>query len=255
MTLDFFTPPRDFAPGIRALTTTRHGGVSQGPFAALNLGDHVGDQPAAVAENRRRLQAVTGCGRIQWLRQVHGNRCIRATASSVAMVPEADAAWTDELDLGLAVLTADCVPVVVAAPRAGIVGIAHAGWRGLVDGVLQTLLDALPVPARDLVAWLGPAIGPADYQVDAPLVRAIAGLPEGERLVGEVLRPDPRPERWWLDLFALTAALLARAGVERVTSDRISSFADPRCFSHRRATARGEPTGRMATLVWRPVDL
>jgi hypothetical protein len=252
VTEDFILPPQALGPGIRALTTTRHGGVSQGPYAALNLGDHVGDDPAAVAENRRRLESASGCTRIQWLRQVHGNRCIRATAAGAAAVPEADAAWTDEADLGLAVLTADCVPVVVAAPHAGIVGIAHAGWRGLVNGVLEALIAALPVDARDLAAWLGPAIGPADYQVDAPLVRAIGSLPEGDRLVREVVRPDPQRARWRLDLFALASALLVRAGVEQVLSDRISTFADPRCYSHRRAMLRGETTGRMATLVWRP---
>lgn len=238
--------------GIQALATTRHGGVSRPPFAAFNLGDHVGDAPAAVAENRRRLVAAIGCEGIQWLRQVHGARCIRATGQTVGGVPEADAAWTDQPGLALAVLTADCVPVVLGAPAAGVVAVAHAGWRGLVGGVLEALLAELPVPARELVAWLGPAIGPADYQVDEPVLAAVRALPEGERLLAAATTADVMPGRWRLDLFELATRLLVRAGLSRVESERISTFADPRCYSHRRAGASGGVTGRFATLVWVP---
>jgi len=219
----------------------------------LNLGDHVGDDPAAVAENRRRLQQSAGCESIQWLHQVHGNRCIRASAASVLTVPEADAAWTDEPGLALAVLTADCVPVVLAGAHAGVVGVAHAGWRGLVGGVLVALLESMPVAPAELVAWMGPAIGPADYQVDEPLVAAIAGMPDGERLVRLAVRPDAVPDRYRLDLFALTAALLEQSGVAAVETQGISTFGDPRCYSHRRALVGDAATGRMATLVWRSV--
>lgn len=251
MTLAFFHPAEPLGAHIHALTTTRHGGVSRAPFGALNLGDHVGDAPAAVDENRRRLDLATGCQRIQWLQQVHGTRCVKASLATAAQVPEADAAWTDVAGLGLAVLTADCVPVVVCAPAVGIIGIAHAGWRGLVGGVLETLIGALPVDAGELVAWLGPAIGPADYQVDGTLVEAVAALPDGAALVGRVVLSDPAPGRYRLDLFQLATELLARAGVARVTSDRISTYADARCYSHRRATVAGGTTGRMATVVWR----
>ena len=253
MTLECIRPRQPLGGAIQALSTTRQGGVSRAPYAALNLGDHVGDDPLAVAENRRRLLAAApGCTRIQWLRQVHGRQCVHASAATAQTVPEADAAWTDEPGLGLAVLTADCVPVVVCAPRSGIVGVAHAGWRGLVGGVLEALLEALPVPATELVAWLGPAIGPEDYQVDAPLVAAIGALSDGERLLRQAVVPDAVPERWRLDLFALTVALWTRAGVGRVESERISTFADLRCYSHRRAAAARTETGRLATLVWRP---
>jgi len=217
----------------------------------------VGDDPAAVAENRRRLHAATGCTGIQWLRQVHGTHCMRATPLTAGTLHEADSAWTDEPDLALAVLSADCVPVVVAAPAAGIIGIAHAGWRGLVAGVLERLVEALPVPAGELVAWIGPAIGPADYQIDTPVLAAIAGMRDGDELRDAVVRSDAVPDRWRLDLFELASVLLARAGVGSVDSERISTFADPRCFSHRRvsqasAVEGAGATGRMATLVWRP---
>jgi YfiH family protein len=251
MALVLIRPAEPLGAGIHALTTTRDGGVSRAPFDTLNLGDHVGDAPTAVDENRRRLGMATGCQRIQWLQQVHGTRCVRASLATAGQVPEADAAWTDVAGLGLAVLTADCVPVVVCAPAAGIVGIAHAGWRGLVGGVLEALIGALPVGAGELVGWLGPAIGPAHYQVDGSLVEAVAALPDGAALVGRVVGSDPAPGRYRLDLFQLATELLARAGVARVTCDRISTFADGRCYSHRRATAAGSTTGRMATVVWR----
>jgi YfiH family protein len=244
-------PAAPLAPAIHTLTTTRSGGVSTGPYASLNLGNGVGDDPAAVIENRRRLLAHCGCERIQWLRQVHGTRCVRVTADSWEQAPEADAAWTDEPDVALGVLTADCVPVVIAAPMHGVVGVAHAGWRGLVGGVIDALVDALPVRASELVAWLGPAIGPADYQVDRPLVDAIGALPDGARLVARVMTADAQPDRWRLDLFALATELLERAGVGRVTTERINTYADARCWSHRGAAAQGVAAGRMATLVWR----
>lgn len=245
--------PVGWDPGsCRVVATTRHGGVSRAPFAALNLGDHVGDDPAAVAENRRRLAAAIGCARIQWLRQVHGRTCVRATAATIGTVPEADAAWTDEADLALAVLTADCVPVVLTAPRAGIVAVAHAGWRGLVGGVLETLVAALPVAPAALEAWLGPAIGPVDYQVDTRLAAAIAGLDGGEALVGRVLAADPAPGHFRLDLYELATALLERIGVGEIASERFSTWADPRFYSHRRVAPAGGQTGRFATLAWRP---
>jgi YfiH family protein len=251
VTLAVIAPPQPLAPGIHTFTTTRSGGVSTGPYTSMNLGNGIGEDPAAVQENRRRLLAHCGCERIQWLHQVHGDRCVRVTAQAWAEAPEGDAAWTDEPGIALAVLTADCVPVVVAAPRHGVVGIAHAGWRGLVGGVIDALVAALPVPAHELVAWLGPAIGPADYQVDRPLVDAIAGLADGVRLVETVLAPDAVPDRWRLDLFALATAQLERAGVMRVATERISTYRDGRCWSHRAATASGVAAGRMATLVWR----
>jgi YfiH family protein len=245
--------PADWQPaGCRIVVTTRFGGVSGGAFDALNLADHVGDDPAAVAENRRRLADAIGCARIQWLRQVHGSRCVRATARTAAGVPEADAVWTRETDLALAVLTADCVPVVFAAPAADLIGIAHAGWRGLVGGVLEAALAAMPVPAADVEAWLGPAIGAADYQVDDTLARAILALPDGRALAARVLLPDPAPGRHRLDLFELATALLERRGVRTVRSERISTCADPRFYSHRRDGQVTAPTGRFATLVWRP---
>lgn len=260
MTLPLLRPQRALGGNIEAVATTRAGGVSAGPWESLNLGDHVGDAPAAVAENRERLRHRLGVHRVQWLRQVHGRDCVYVGSDSddreATGVPTADAAWTDRGDVALGILTADCVPVVLAAPAQGIVGVAHAGWRGLVGGVLEALLAALPVKPSDLVAWLGPAIGPAAYQVDATVARAVLALPDGNALWARAaveehasIATDPR---FRLDLFALATLLLTRSGVPDVACERLCTHDDARFFSHRRATASGAPTtGRIATLAWR----
>lgn len=232
--------------GVRALTTTR--GETQG--FGFNLGDHVGDDPDRVAERRRLLVRRTGVAAIQWLRQVHGTRCVEATAASAsAGAPEADAVWTGTAGLGIAVLTADCVPVVVAARDGSAVGIAHGGWRGLVGGVVAALLEAMPVAAQDTVAWIGPAIGPDAYEVGEEVTAAVRALPalgghasDADR----VLRAGRRPDRYQLDLFALTRALLVEAGVTSIQSDGLCTFTDARFYSYR---GDGQ-TGRMATVAW-----
>lgn len=239
---------------VQVRVTTRLGGNSCGPWHGFNLGDHVGDDPAHVAANRASLRHKLGGREIQWLKQVHGRACVRARAGSTDPVPVADAAWTDDPELVLAVLTADCVPVVLAAPDAGLVAVAHAGWRGLVGGVLESLLASVPVPAHRWLAWLGPAIGPDRYQVDAPVVRAIQACPDGAALLDCAVRADPAAaDRWRLDLFALTEALLVRAGVSDVRCERLCTASDPRWYSHRAAVGEAGPdarTGRFATLVW-----
>jgi hypothetical protein len=232
---------------VGALTTTREfpDGASAMGLGGWNLADHVGDEATAVAANRRALAGRTGVVRVQWLAQVHGTRCVEANAQTVSTVPEADAAWTRERHLGLAVLTADCVPVVVCDRVGAVLGVAHGGWRGLVSGVLETLLTALPARAEHLVAWLGPAIGPDAYEVGEDVAAAVAALPDGARLTATCLRPAG-PGKHYLDLFTLSAQLLERAGVPVVTTERLCSYSDRRFFSYR----RDGRTGRMVTLAW-----
>ncbi len=231
----------------RALTTTRRGrGHSRGAYAALNLGDHVGDDASAVAANRRVLVEATGVDRVQWLRQVHGVRCVEATLEGAATVPEADAAWTRVPGLGLAVLTADCVPLVLADRQGTVIGVAHGGWRGLAGGVVEALIAALPAAPGELMAWLGPAIGPAAYEVGEEVVGALAALPDGETLTRQCLRPGAGGGKAYLDLFGLAGALLERSGVGVVLTERLCTYTEPRFYSYRRDAA----TGRMATLAW-----
>lgn len=247
-------PP--WPPGVAALTTTRASipgapkasGASQGVYRSFNLAAHVGDAAAAVAANRQVLHGATGVTAIQWLDQVHGRRCIRANARSAATLPQADAAWTTERGLALAVLTADCVPVVVADRSGSLVAVAHAGWRGLVGGVLENLLSALPAPPAELIAWLGPAIGPGAFEVGGEVVAAIGALSDGGRLAAASARPRPGSDRWLVDLFTLAEALLRQGGIPQILSDRLCTFTDARFYSYRRDGV----TGRMATLGWLP---
>ncbi|MCB1686393.1 MAG: peptidoglycan editing factor PgeF [Pseudomonadales bacterium] len=239
----WITPDWTAQPGIRALTTTRAGGVSQGVYQGLNLAEHVGDDPASVAENRRRLISGSGCRSIQWLNQVHGVQVLRARPGLNRAIPEADGLWTDEPGIGIAVLTADCLPVVIAAQAAGVVAVAHAGWRGLIAGVLEATLAELPCTAADCVAWLGPAIGPRAYEVGDDVATAVAGLGS---MAQRSLSPGCRPGKYWLDLFALARQRLLGAGVAEVFSQQICTFASPELYSYRRDGL----TGRMATLAW-----
>lgn len=248
MNPDWVTPPPGrWPPAVGALTTTRFAPGDAGRSGlGWNLVGHVGDESAAVQANRRILAEVTGVSRIQWLEQVHGARCVAATPASLGGVPQADAAWTAEPGLGVAVLTADCVPVVLADRSGTVVGVAHGGWRGLVAGVLETLVTALPVAGRELLAWIGPAIGPDAFEVGDDVIEAIAALDDGALLLGRCALPHPAPGKHFVDLFALTSMLLERLGVEDVHGDRLCTYHDARFYSFRREGR----TGRMVTLAW-----
>jgi len=233
----------DMPAGAGALSTTRSGGVSVGPYASMNLAVHVGDRPAAVAQNRRLLLDESGCSAIQWLTQVHGSRCILATHASATGAPEADAAWTEEPGLALAVLTADCVPVVLCALNGSAVAVAHAGWRGLVAGVLAATVDAMPVAPGALQAWIGPAIGPASYEVGEDVFHAARGvMAEAEAFFAAAAGSG----KYQLDLAGFARQQLRQLGVRAVLGDDICCAADERFFSFRRDGV----TGRMATLAW-----
>lgn len=230
-------------PGVIAVTTTRAAGVSRGRFAGLNLADHVGDVAEAVAENRNLLLRDLGCSNIQWLTQVHGTQCLHASHASVVSAPEADAAWTEEPGLAVAVLTADCLPVVLAAADGSAVAVAHAGWRGLTSGVLEATLRNLPKPAAELVAWIGPAIGRARYEVGEDVLiaaRRASAATEGFFSPGNV------PGKYQFDLAGLARYTLEQLGVAEVRGGEICCASDARFFSYRRDGV----TGRMATLAW-----
>lgn len=230
--------------GVRALTTTRHGlGVSRPPFDAFNLGTRCGDDPAAVTENRRQLDAALRLpSPPRWLRQVHG---IAVVPEPGFDEPEADAVVTAEAGVVLAILTADCLPVVFAARDGREIAAAHAGWRGLANGVLEATLAAMRTPAREVIAWLGPAAGPQAYEI-------------GEEVYDACASRDPRAlpafvatrrGHWRVDLFALARLRLVDAGLTAaaIHGGGLCTISDPqRFFSHRR-DQRG---GRIATLAW-----
>ena len=226
--------------GIHALTTTR----------GTNVGAQNGEAPTAVAANRRLIRSAClgNAGHLQWLNQVHGNGCIRADAASCGSQPQADAAWTTERGIGLAILSADCVPVALATADGRRIGAAHGGWRGLTGGVIEGLVTAMRSggSTAPLIAWIGPAIGPEAYEVGEDVQAAVLAT-TSRPLEGRFFRKADTPGQWCLDLFALTRWLLRQAGVEHITCQRICTWSNANLYSHRRDGA----TGRMATVVWK----
>ena len=231
---------------IGALMTTRAGGVSAAPFDSLNLGRSAGDARAAVDENRRRFEAALGVP-TRYLSQVHGTRVARLTHADVAS-SQADAAITTEPGLACTVMVADCLPVLFAAPGARGVGAAHAGWRGLSAGILeasvQALCESTDCEPGELVAWLGPCIGPRQFEVGADVLEAFGRAAAGH------FSARPRfdgSSRWLADLPALARDRLQAAGVTRISGGTWCTVEDRlRFFSFR----RDRVTGRMAAAVW-----
>ncbi|WP_223470906.1 MULTISPECIES: peptidoglycan editing factor PgeF [unclassified Pseudomonas] len=224
---------------VKACVTTRAGGVSLAPFDSLNLGDHVGDDPVAVAENRRRLTdqfAITPA----WLQQVHGIAVVEADPAQVAA---ADASWTDTPGIACTAMTADCLPVLFCNRAGTRVAAAHAGWRGLANGVLEATLDSLAVPADEILAWLGPAIGPQAFEVGPEVREAfIAQLPQA----AQAFTASPNADKFLADIYALARLRLAARGVTAVYGGGLCTVTDPRFFSYR----RNPRTGRFASLIW-----
>lgn len=231
-------------PQIHALQTTRLGGVSRGAYDSLNLGSNTSDDPVAVHANRQRLrEALKLPSEPLWLRQVHGITVVDASHRSVE-APAADASETTASNLVCAVLTADCLPVLLCADDGGWIGAAHAGWRGLAAGVLEATVARSGLPPSRLLAWFGTAIGPAHFEV-GPEVRAAFVAAQAE--AATAFRAG-RDDRWHADLYALARLRLQRAGVQRIHGGGLCSYADAaRFYSFRRAA----DTGRMATLIWR----
>jgi YfiH family protein len=241
--LNYLVPNWPPAPGLHAYSTLRAGGFSQAPFAGCNLGAHVGDDPEAVAANRRLLrESLRLPAEPCWLNQVHGARAAPAETAAGAPV-EADAAYACERGAVCVVMTADCLPVLFRDRAGTRVAAAHAGWRGLAGGVLEATANALG--GSELMAWLGPAIGPAAFEVGAEVRQAFLDK------LGDcqaAFRPADA-SHWLADLYLLARLTLARAGVTEVYGGDSCTHADPaRFFSHRRDGGR---TGRMATLIWR----
>ena len=224
---------------VRSCITTRAGGVSQAPFDTFNLGDHVDDQPPAVAENRYRLGLELGCVPA-WLQQVHGIQVVEADPRKVL---EADASWTATPGVASVVLTADCLPVLFCDRSATRVAAAHAGWRGLAAGVLEETVRTLALPGDQLLAWLGPAIGPQAFEVGPEVREAFLGV-HAQAAVAFV--PSPNPGRYMADIYQLARIRLAACGVMAVYGGGGCTFSDPRFYSYRRMPR----TGRFASLIW-----
>ena len=229
---------------IRRVTTTRAGGISAPPFDTFNLGDHVGDDPAAVAANRARLAGAIGLGadRVVWMNQVHGDRVELVDEPQNRPFDDTDALVTNATRLALAVVTADCVPVLMGDARAGVIGAVHAGRVGAQRGVVARAVEAmlsLGAHVEDLSVLLGPAVSGANYEVPAAMADEVEAALPGSRTTTSAGTPG-------LDLRAGIACQLRGLGVTSIDADPRCTVADPSLFSHR----RGAPTGRLASLVW-----
>jgi len=237
----------------RLFCSDRAGGVSSGHWATNNLGHQVADSVAAVQANRERLLELPGLDTVQWLNQIHGTTVVRVRGAAES-IPSADAMWTDRLGIGLAILSADCLPVVLADIEGEVVGAAHAGWRGLCAGVLPALLAALPVTAARLRAFIGPAIGAQAFEVGPEVVAKLAstGLASCAQPISR------RRVKFRVDLAQACAQQLRQYGVSEVSGGHWCTYSQERFYSWRRTTHRAAAaaetpiTGRQATLVWLP---
>ncbi|WP_175714955.1 peptidoglycan editing factor PgeF [Burkholderia ambifaria] len=266
---DCVQPDWQVSPRVRALITTRDGGVSEGPYGrwrdgaalpgGMNLGLHTGDDPAHVAANRARLLALAGQSRAAWLEQVHGARIVRAdevidAAPGAAAPVQADASVTDRAGAVCVVMVADCLPVLLCDAQGRAVGAAHAGWRGLAAGIIEQTaarVAALAGGAADEVhAYLGPAIGPQAFEVGADVRDAfldMAAQSEHDGTRQAFVAIDGAPGKFLADLHALARLRLARAGVAHVSGRSACTVTErTRFYSYR----RDRVTGRMAAAIW-----
>ena len=240
MAIEPIVPDWPAPANVRAFMTTRAGGASIGCYASLNLGSHVGDSPNAVEENRQRLCALLPEAPV-WLEQVHGTRVVEMEAAVNAQ--RADAIVSRTAGRVCAIMTADCLPVVLCARDGAVVAAAHAGWRGLCDGVLENTVASMKVSPSALMAWFGVAIGPSAFEVGGE-VRA-AFLAKDARAT-DAFKPSPKPEKWLADLYLLATQRLHACGVQAVFGGGDCTVGDgARFFSYRRDGV----TGRMATCI------
>lgn len=225
---------------VKALQTTRKGGVSVTPYGSFNLGSHVGDSPLTVTRNRMLLAPLLPSEPV-WLNQVHGLTVV--DVAQAGCLPEADASVSSHPGAVCVVMTADCLPILLCDEQGSVVGAAHAGWRGLCDGVIESTVNAMKVPAPTLMAWLGPAIGAAEFEVGEE-VRAAFVAQQPQAAAAFV---PSASGRWLADLYKLARLRLNALGVTRVYGGGLCTYSDAeRFYSYRRDGV----TGRMGTFIW-----
>lgn len=231
-------------PAVRALATTRAGGVSTGAFASLNLGSNTADAAANIARNRALLQAHCGAD-IIWLQQTHSTIVCELDPLPTTLPPGGDASVCRTPLRACAVLTADCLPVLLCDRAGSVVAAAHAGWRGLAAGILEATVAKMQCPAGEILAWLGPAIGGEVYEVGAEVRAAFVAC---DRRAQAAFTPAAVAGKWFANLYTLARQRLQLAGVGAVFGGGLCTASDAgRFYSWRRD---GAETGRMASLVW-----
>lgn len=241
-TVEFIYPDWPVPAGVNSLSTTCRGGVSTGVWAGLNLGLHVDDDPAAVQANRRQLATAAGLPAAPvWLNQVHGKAVVDVANTSIT--PVADAAFSSAPGQVCAVMTADCLPLLICNTGGTKVAAVHAGWRGIVAGVIVQALQQFE--GDDVLVWLGPAIGPESYEVDDKVRDQFLRLNTPAIDYVDAFQ-FARPGHWHFDLYAAARLGLIAAGVKEVYGGNFCTFADERFYSFRRSGI----TGRQASLIW-----
>jgi polyphenol oxidase len=235
-----YVPEWNVPSNVRVLQTTRNGGVSLAPWASFNLGDHVGDVPAAVAANRELLRASLPSDP-SWLIQVHGT--VAVDIDSRPKITEGDAAYSRQPGHVCVVMTADCLPVLFCDRQGSVVAAAHAGWRGLLGGVLESAVAAMKVDARDVLAWLGPAIGPLCFEVGGEVRDAFVAA---DLAAAQAFVPGAG-DKWLCDIYLLARQRLQGIGVIAISGGGACTVSESdRYYSYRRDGV----TGRMASLIW-----
>lgn len=245
----FIVPDWPAPANVKAFQTTRIGGVSQAPYASLNLGSHVGDDPIAVAHNRQLLSPYLPSEPV-WMSQVHGVKAIDAT--TVGCMVEADAAYTSKVNTVCVTMTADCLPVLLCDEAGTIVMAIHAGWKGLLDGVIESTIETMhktmqnsspDLAPQSLMAWLGPAIGPQAFEVGSEVREAFIAIDSNAALAFQAVSNN----KWLGDIYQLARQRLNTIGISQIYGGGLCTYTDDaRFFSYRRDNV----TGRMASIIW-----
>ena len=247
-TAQWITPQCQLPPGIHALTSCRRGGVSNPPWSGLNLAAHVGDDLASVLRNRQLLSRAAALPTEPvWLNQQHGKQVAIASSPTAAGSIDADACFSDQPNHICAVLTADCLPILICGTDGHELAAIHAGWRGLAAGIIPRTLALFTQPRRQLLAWIGPAISAQHYPVDSTLRDRFLSLDKRYETSFTPTSKKGGHHQWLMDLAAIATLQLEDDGLEQIVPSNLCSYGDPRFYSHRRDHA----TGRMATLIWR----
>jgi YfiH family protein len=252
--MNLIVPDWPAPDSVKALVTTRAGGVSNHPYDSLNLGGHVGDDLVAVRRNRVLLKQALPSGiRLQWLNQVHGTHVVQVSSVSRTLrLKTGDSAVVFDRGFGAVVMTADCLPVFFTNAAGSVAAVAHAGWRGLLNGVLEKTVDSTGVSPADLMAWMGPAIAPCHFEVGLEVRDAFLGHPQwGQQFVpgltSAFISSPLHAGKFMMDIYAVARARLLNAGVQFVGGGGLCTVCEERRFFSYR---RDRSTGRMASLIY-----
>jgi len=242
MTLEFITPSWPAPKNIKAFTTTRIGGFSKSPYDTFNTANHVGDDPDAVAKNRKLLRETLHLpSEPTWLNQVHGVEVIQANQQTTPVT--ADASFTQKPGVVCVAQTADCLPLLVCDRAGTTVAAIHAGWKGLAAGVIEATINTLKIPAQELLVWLGPAMGPQSFEVKEDVLAAFTTVDPKAELAFKPINST----QWLANIYLLAKQRLNNLGITHIYGEELCTYNDKeRFFSFR----RDKDTGRMASLIW-----